>query len=114
MGGLLAVLAVLTWTCGLSPGDAMAASPGSLTAVSQVLPAPATETGGLSPTIPPSTNPTEALQHTADPDCDDKVPSNRSTKTLLSRIVRSPAPMHDVQCPIPSTPDNLSQEEPPK
>lgn len=114
MGGLLAVLAVLTWACALSPGDAVAASPGSLTTVSQVLPAPATETGGLPPTIPPSRNPTEVLQHTADPDCDEKVPSNRSAKTLLSRIVRSPGPMRDVQCPIPSISDNLSQEEPPQ
>lgn len=112
MGGTLAVLAVLTWACGLSPGDAIAASPGSLTTVSQSL--PETETGGLSPTIPPSTNQSEALQHTADPDCDEKAPSNRSTKTLLSRIVRSPSLTHDVQCPIPSTPDNLSQKEPPQ
>lgn len=114
MGGTLAVLAVLTWACGLSPEVAMAASPGSITTVSQVLPTPATETGGPPPTIPPSTNPTEVLQHTADQDCDDKVPSNRSAKTLLSRIVRSPGPMHDVQCSIPSTPDNLSQKEPPQ
>ena len=114
MGRFLAVLAVLTWAYGLSPGYTMAASPGSLTTVSQVLSAPATETGGLSPAIPPSTNPTEALQHTTDPDCDDKAPSNRSAKTLLSRIVRSPAPKRDAQCPIPSTPDNLSQEEPPQ
>ena len=114
MGGLLAVLAVLTWACGLSPEDGMAASPDSLKAVSQVLPAPATETGGLRPTIPPSTNPTEVLQHTAAQDCDDKAPSNRSATTLLSRIVRAPGPLRDAQCPIPSIPDNLSQEEPPQ
>lgn len=92
----------------------MAASPGSLTTMSQDLPAPVTEPEGLPPAIPPSTNPTEVLQHTAAPDCDDKAPSNRSAPTLLRRLVRSPGPMHDVQCPIPSTPDNLSQEEPPQ
>ena len=92
----------------------MAASPGSITTVSQDLPAPATETAGLPPTVPPSTNQTEVLQHTAAQDCDDKAPSNRSATTLLSRIVRSPGPLRDAQCPIPSIPDNLSQEEPPQ
>jgi len=114
MGFFLAILAVLTWACGLTPGYAMGASPGSLTTVSQDLPAPATETVGLPPAIPPSTNPAKVLPHTADPDCDGNAPSTRSATTLLSRIVRSPGPMHGVQCPIPSSPDNLSQEETPQ